>query len=331
MQTKAIALLSGGLDSTLAVKLILDQGINVTAVNMVTPFCNCNSQGRCESKHVAEQFGIELKVFNGGDEYLEIVRNPKHGYGRNMNPCLDCRILLYKKAKQYMDETKAAFIFTGEVLGQRPMSQHKQAMNLIEKEAGLIGQVLRPLSARLLEPTIAEQNGLVDRSKLLEMQGRTRKPQMAMAEELGINDYPCPAGGCLLTDQQFAIKLRDLFNHSDKVSNRDMQMLKVGRHFRLNPQAKLIVGRDEAENTKIMQLANPGDLLFTVVDHPGPLALLRGEAQAAITPAASITARYSDGKNCDRLLVKYNRFSENHAQEITVAPGGDEVIAQCRI
>lgn len=333
MQKKAVALLSGGLDSTLAVKLIQEQGFEVIAVNMVTPFCNCNRKDRCEAKYVAEQFGLEIKVFNAGAEYLQIVRQPKYGYGKNMNPCLDCRILLFSKAREYMQEIGAAFVFTGEVLGQRPMSQHKQAMCLIEKEAGLTGRLLRPLSAKLLDPTIPEQEGLLKREKLLDFQGRTRKPQMALARELAINDYPCPAGGCLLTDSQFAARLRDLFDYNPGANGRDIQLLKIGRHFRLNPQAKLVVGRDEAENARLLQLAIPQDMELSVLNFPGPLALLRASKQetATITQAAALVARYSDGKHCPQLEVQYRSFNNGDFRTVTVSPSKEEFICRVRI
>jgi tRNA-specific 2-thiouridylase len=209
-KVKALALLSGGLDSTLAAKLILKQGIDVVAVNFVTPFCLCK-KGGCGATEAAKQLGVPLKVVNVGDEYLKMVRKPKHGYGRNMNPCIDCRIFIVKKAKKYAKEVGAAFIFTGEVLDERPMSQHSRAMKIIEEESGLKGKILRPLSARLLPETDIEKKGLVDREKLLDIRGRSRKPQIKLAEKFNIKDYPCPAGGCLLTYREYANKLRDLF------------------------------------------------------------------------------------------------------------------------
>lgn len=208
---KALALLSGGLDSTLAVKLMLDQGIYVEAINFVTPFCLCRRSG-CGAYEVAKRFNIPLKVVTVGLDYLRVVRKPKFGYGRGMNPCIDCRIFMLKKAKKYAKETGASFIFTGEVLDERPMSQHRKALEIIEKEAGLKGKILRPLSAKLLPQTEAEIKGWVDRTKLLGIRGRSRKKQIELAKKFGINDYPCPAGGCLLTYKEFANKLKELFN-----------------------------------------------------------------------------------------------------------------------
>jgi tRNA-specific 2-thiouridylase len=209
-KTRAIALLSGGLDSTLAVKLILEQGIEVEAMNFVTPFCTCNRQGRCEAQHVADRFDLPVKVIGLVEEFFQVVRRPRYGYGSGMNPCLDCRILMFFRARERMEEVDAVFVFTSEVLGERPMSQRREAMRLIERESGLDGWLLRPLSARLLPPTIPEKEGLVDRDKLLAIEGRSRKPQMALAEQYHINDYSCPAGGCRLTDPGFARRMRDL-------------------------------------------------------------------------------------------------------------------------
>jgi tRNA-specific 2-thiouridylase len=294
-KAKAIALLSGGLDSTLAVRLVLDQGIEVEALNFVTPFCQCNRKGRCESAHVAEQFGIPCKTVAVTDEFFDLIRRPVHGYGSGMNPCLDCRILMFTKARQRMEETGADFVFTGEVLGERPMSQRRDAMRIIERESGLDGRLLRPLCAKLLPPTHPEQEGSVDREKLLAISGRSRKPQMALAEAHGINDYPCPAGGCLLTDPGFARRMRDLVCHTPGFGLNDVQLLMVGRYFRLSPTTKAVVGRNEGENQRIVALARLGDLIFEVDGWGSPVTLLRGEAGGEEIPlAAAITARYSD-------------------------------------
>jgi len=297
MTPKAIALLSGGLDSTLAVKLILDQGIEVEALNFVTPFCTCNRKGRCEARHVADELGIPCKTISLTEGFFRVIREPRYGYGSGMNPCLDCRILMFSRARERMEEIGAAFVFTGEVLGQRPMSQHRQAMRIIDRESGLDGRLLRPLSARLLEPTIPEKEGLVDREKLLAIQGRSRKPQMALAEEYGIADYPCPAGGCLLTDPGFARRMRDLVRFRPDFDLNDVNLLKVGRHFRLSPGAKAVVGRNEEENRRLQILARQGDFLFEVKGCGSPITLLRGEAgEEEIHLAAAITARYSDAQ-----------------------------------
>src|SRR4030043_1004028 len=223
---KAIALLSGGLDSTLAARLVLDQGIELEALNFMTVFCTCPNKGATclASQKAVETLGIPLKVFNVSEEYLNVVRNPKHGYGSNMNPCIDCRIFMLKKAKVYMEESGASFIITGEVLGQRPMSQRRDAMRLIEKEAGLEGLILRPLSAQFLPVTLPEKEIWINRETLLGIQGRSRKPQMKLADHYGIRDYPCPAGGCLLTDPQFANRMKDLMLYSPNFSLNDVHL-----------------------------------------------------------------------------------------------------------
>ena len=324
---RAIALLSGGLDSSLAVRLVLGQGIDVEALNFVTPFCTCNRKGRCEAKHVAEEVGIPCETIAITDELFRVIRNPRHGYGSGMNPCLDCRILMFSRARERMEETGADFVFTGEVLGQRPMSQHRRAMNLIDRESGLDGRVLRPLSAQLLEPTIPERQGLVDRERLLAIQGRSRRPQMALAEELGIGDYPCPAGGCLLTDPSFARRIRDLVQSSPAFGLRDVNLLKVGRHFRLSPEAKAVVGRNEEENRRLQTLGRQSDLLFEVKTCGSPVTLLQGEAgEDEIQLACAITARYSDAQG-DQVEVHYGRDYAGLSQSHLVTPADDGELA----
>lgn len=295
--TKAIGLLSGGLDSTLAVKLILNQGIEVTALNFITPFCTCTSKGcKHEASRIAEKFDIPIKVVAAGGEYIKMVRNPKYGYGKNVNPCIDCRIFMLKKAKEYMEEMGASFLFTGEVLGQRPMSQRREAMAIIEKEAGLEGLILRPLSAQFFEPTIPEKEGLVDREKLFRISGRCRKPQMELAEEFGIEDYLCPAGGCRLTDIQFAKRVKEAFEHNED-GIKDMNLLKYGRHFRLPSGVKVIVGRNEEENSIISRFAEEKDLLMEVVGFGSPITLLKGSRnEEDVKMAASVCVRYSNYK-----------------------------------
>jgi tRNA-specific 2-thiouridylase len=320
---KAIALLSGGLDSTLAARLILDQGIELEALNFMTVFCTCtNREATClASQKAVETLGISLKVFNVSEEYLHVVKYPKHGYGSNMNPCIDCRIFMLKKAKAYMEESGASFIVTGEVLGQRPMSQRRDAMRLIEKEEELEGFILRPLSAQFLPVTLPEREGWVNRERLLNIQGRSRKPQMKLAEEYNIRDYPCPAGGCLLTDPGFAGRIRDLMDHQYDFSLNDVHLLKFGRHFRLSAKAKLVVGRNEEENQKIETFAQAGDVLLKTVSYPGPVSLLRGEAdETEMERTASITARYSKAKGMEKVEVSYRKIEEDQNQSLFVSP-----------
>jgi tRNA-specific 2-thiouridylase len=326
---KAIALLSGGLDSTLAAKVVMEQGVELEALNFLTVFCTCTNRGETclASQKAVDSLGIPLRVFNVSEEYLDVVKHPKHGYGSNMNPCIDCRIFMLKKAKAYMEETGASFIVTGEVLGQRPMSQRRDAMRLIEKEAGLEGYIVRPLSAKFLPATIPEKEGCINRENLLRIQGRSRKPQIKLADHYGIRDYPCPAGGCLLTDPQFAKRMKDLMEHKPDFSLNDVHLLKFGRHFRLSPHLKLVVGRNEEDNRKIQTFAQEEDILFKALHHPGPLSLLRGEPDdIEIEKAASITVRYGKAKDLKSVEVLYKRVKEDSHRSISITSIPDEKI-----
>lgn len=320
---KAIALLSGGLDSTLAARIVMEQGVGLEALNFMTLFCTCTQRGATclASQKAVETLGIPLRVLNVSEEYLNVVKHPKHGYGRNMNPCIDCRIFMLKKAKTRMEESGAAFIVTGEVLGQRPMSQRREAMRLIEKEAGLEGYILRPLSAKVLPATIPEEEGWIDREKLLRIQGRSRKPQIGLAEHYGIQDYPCPAGGCLLTDPGFAKRIKDLMDHGIDFSINDVHLLKIGRHFRFSDGVKLVVGRNEEENQKIQTFAQERDLLFKVSNFPGPLSLLRGRPEDGdIEKAAAITVHYSKAKDSKNIEVTYWGAEEDRSEFLFPSP-----------
>ncbi|MFH1552372.1 MAG: hypothetical protein ABID83_01865 [Candidatus Omnitrophota bacterium] len=329
---KAIVLLSGGLDSSLALKMIYDQGLDVLALHFSSPFCQCDGSKGCGSsaRRISEFVGTRLRSVFLGEEYLEIVKNPRHGRGKNMNPCIDCRILKFVRAKQIMAEERAAFIVTGEVLGQRPMSQHRRALDLIEKESGLQGLVVRPLSAKILPPTIPEKEGWIDRSAFLGFHGRTRKPQIKLARDLGINDYPCPAGGCLLTYSSFCGRIRDLLDHTDPDMN-DVELLKTGRHFRLTPEFKLAVGRDELENNKLIALAQPGDLIFNPIEVTGPTGIGRGHCgDATALLAASIIARYSDSGSGE-CKISFQEVNGGK-KDIIAADGIDEAsISKLRI
>jgi tRNA U34 2-thiouridine synthase MnmA/TrmU len=297
MQRKALALLSGGLDSTLAVKVMLEQGITVEALNFTSPFCTCtgkNAGCKSEAVRVAEEFNIPIKVLHKGLDYLEVVRKPRHGYGKGLNPCIDCRIFLLRKAREYMIESGADFVITGEVLGQRPMSQRRDTLRIIERESGLEGLLLRPLSAKHFAPTIPEQEGWVDRAKLLAIQGRSRKEQMQLAEELDVKNYPCPAGGCMLTEISFAPKVKDVFDHSDELNLRDFRLLKVGRHLRVGPRTKLIIGRNEAENNLLEAAQQPGETLIRWISGSSPLCIITGPIEPeTLETAARIVLRYT--------------------------------------
>jgi tRNA-specific 2-thiouridylase len=326
----AIALLSGGLDSTLAVKLMLEQGIAVEALNFHTPFCQCNRRGGCEATRVAAQFGFPCRTIAVVDEFFERIRQPRYGYGSGMNPCLDCRILMFSKARQRMVERGACCVFTGEVVGERPMSQRPDAMRIIERESGLEGRLLRPLSAKLLPPTVPEQEGLVDRERLLAIKGRSRKPQMALARDHGVVDYPCPAGGCLLTDRGFARRMRDLVQHTPGFDLNDVSLLKVGRHFRLTLGVKAVVGRNEGENAWVAALARTGDLLLEVEGWGSPTTLLRGLIGGEeVSVAASMAVRYSDAPG--RAVVRCRRAGEDGTREIDADPLAEAALRALRL
>lgn len=332
---KAIALVSGGLDSTLAAKITKDLGIELIALNTRSPFCQCNRKkedGGCtfEAGRVSNNLGIKLISINTSVEFLGIVEKPKFGYGSHMNPCLDCRVLLFKKAKEAMQKEGASFVITGEVLGQRPMSQRLAAMKLIEQEAGLEGIVVRPLSARALEPTIPEKMGWIDREKLLAISGRGRKEQIALAQELGVYDYPCPSGGCLLTDPGFSKRMKDLMQYGQLCLS-DIQLLKIGRHFRLRPDTKLVVGRDEAENRRLEALKEEGDFLFQPEDLAGPSAILRGntEGSSILESASRIVAKYCDGANDETKIICQKSPLQEY--KFIVSPNTEEELAAWRI
>lgn len=333
---KAVILLSGGLDSTIAAELMNRDGLELFAVNFKTPFCLCDRRSSnvgCGSnaRRVADVLGIELKIINATRDFLEVLKNPKHGYGANMNPCIDCRILFFKKSKQLMEEIGASFIITGEVLGQRPMSQFRRQMDLIEKEAGLDGLVLRPLSAKLLLPTTPEKMGWISRERMLDIAGRSRKPQIALAKDLGIRDYPCPAGGCLLTDPVFATKIRDLIDHGElDMSNIDL--LKVGRYFRLSENAKLVVGRNENENSVLSLMAKNGDYLFGPASIKGPAAVGRGAFTSELLEVACrIVTRYSDHDGEQGVEITYKRLPEKAETILVTDFLDDSQIAEMRI
>jgi tRNA U34 2-thiouridine synthase MnmA/TrmU len=305
-RVKAVSLFSGGLDSILATRLILDQGIDVVAFNVKTPFSIPSKDGVSEAEAAVGQLGVSLKVVNVDREYIRMLRKPKYGYGRNINPCIDCKVFILKQAIKFANEWGADFLFTGEVLGERPMSQHGPALRLIEKDAGLEGKLLRPLSAQLLPETLAERRGLVDRSRLLAISGRSRKPQLQLAKDFGITVFPSPAGGCLLTCEEYAKKLGDLFEFKRGVSVADVLLLRFGRHFRVDGN-KFVVGRNITENKELLSTRGSGDYCFEAADFVGPVTILQGaKSRTAIEVAARLTAFYSDAKE-EKVRVNYGR------------------------
>jgi tRNA-specific 2-thiouridylase len=326
MTHRAIALFSGGLDSTLAILVVLRQGISVKAVKFQTPF-DCSVSR--DPASIAERFGFDIEIRNLGEEFFKVVRDPEHGYGKNMNPCIDCRIMMLGEAKAFLDSAKADFIITGEVLGQRPMSQRKDMLYHIDRKASVTNRVVRPLSAKLLRVTDAEAAGIVRREMLYGFSGRSRKPQMDLAEEFGLTDYPSPAGGCLLTEPNYACRLKDLMAFDRSPSLRDIDLLRMGRHFRYSPLCKIIVGRDRTENETIESLATDKDRLLKVHGYGSPLTLISGEiTQEALKVAASLCARYSDARN--NLSVDVTDVNDPGFM-LKVSVAGDELIDLLRI
>lgn len=311
--TKAIGCLSGGLDSTLALALIKRQGIEVIALSARHLWHPLPAEAGTKPPAVraAETVGVRLVTIDATLADLDMVQHPRHGLGKRMNPCIDCRIWVLQQARALMDAEGAAFVFTGEVIGQRPMSQNPTAMNLIERESGLVDLLVRPLSAKCMAPTKPERDGILDRERLMGIAGRSRKPQMALAAELGITDYPSPAGGCLLTDPAFAFRLKELMAHQAPTAA-DVELLKIGRHFRLADGTLLVMGRFERDNVHLDPLFGPGDVRIEADEIPGPTTLLRGTASPEnIALAAALTLRYT-------------KAEPGRARKVLVAPVGGE-------
>lgn len=325
---RAVALLSGGLDSTLAILVLLKQGIEVTAVTFLNHFgCDMSDRSSCSRNPfpAAEKYGFTVKLCHLSDRFIEIVKNPRFGHGKNMNPCVDCRILMLREAKELMGMIGADFVVTGEVLGQRPMSQRRDTLNVVDREAGLKGLVLRPLSAKVMAVTIPEKEGLVKREMLYGFSGRSRKPQIALARELGLTDYPAPAGGCLLTEPNYSYRLSELLSHTPDPSLKDLQFLRTGRHFRFSPDCKAVVGRNEEDNREIELLAEEGDYRIRVEGVGSPVVVLTGaDSGEFVEEAASLCVRYSDAKHLTHVAVSVMRGNEH--SRITVRPADAELI-----
>ncbi len=334
---KAIAMISGGLDSSIALRHIKNLGFDVKAVTFSTGFGIAETHRsvggrprdgavpRSESLHAAKEADVDFEFIDISDEYVDVVTSPRFGYGANMNPCIDCRILMMRKARRIMEEEGAEFVFTGEVLGQRPKSQRRDTLRLIERESGLTGRLLRPLSGRHLPPTSAEEKGLIRREDLFGLRGRGRKEQFALAEKLGLTDFPQPAGGCcFLTDESYSRRFRDFIEHREdrRYTKEDVVLLATGRHFRLGPAEKLIVARNDGENAILNRLA--GDkwkLQATALK--GPVALFAGEPDSECKALASkIVTRYGKGKNMPEVVVKWVKDGEDF--DLTVCPSSDD-------
>lgn len=300
----------------LAVKVLQEQGIEVVPINFKSYFFGPDAQA-AES---AKELGVELRVKDFSKEHLKMVKEPPHGYGKAANPCIDCHAMMMARAKEIMEREDFAFIASGEVLGERPMSQNKGSLNLVEKMSGLKGLLLRPLSAKLLPPTVAEEKGLVDREKLLDISGRGRKPQMELAKKYGIRKYPTPAGGCLLTDPGYGTRLLELLAKNPEANGNDMELLKVGRHF-WEGGCKIVIGRDQEDNKRLEKISRPEDVVLRLKDFAGPLVLVRGKdiLQETIEEAASYTAYYSTkARTAKEVSVEYRRGNEK--KEISAEP-----------
>ncbi len=330
---KAVALFSGGLDSSLAILVVMRQGIEVTAITFLNHFgCNIGDRSSCSNDPfpIAEKFGFQVKLCHLSDKFFEIVKNPKFGHGKNLNPCIDCRIMMLREAKELMELIGADFLITGEVLGQRPMSQRRDTFPVIDMEAGVEGYVLRPLSAKLLKKTIPEERGIVNRDSLYDFSGRSRKPQMALAIELGLTDYAPPAGGCLLTEPNYSHRLKDLLTHKPNPDFRDIELLRVGRHFRFSNDCKIIVGRNKNENEMLLSLSKPEDHILKVEGFGSPVTLVTGMfTNEALSMAASFCARYSDAKYMP--YVDVTCFNGNKRFIVKTQPAREDVIEHYRI
>lgn len=336
-QRKAVALISGGLDSLLAVKMIQEQGIYVEGINFFTGFCveghthairnhDKEKPKRNNALWAAEKLGIKLHIIDVIEEYKDVLINPKHGYGTNMNPCTDCKIFMVKKAKEWIVENDFDFIITGEVLGQRPMSQTKSKLPLVAKRSGADDLLVRPLCAKNLEPTLPELEGWLDREKLGKLSGRSRKPQFAMAKDFGFEDFAQPAGGCcFLTDKFYSAKLVDLWQaHGHKEYEfDDIMLLKVGRHIRPAPHFKIIIARDEGEG-RFMQGYRKEFISVNPDSHRGSIALVDGTPSAEdLELVASIVARYGQGKN-EEIVTMTIAQKNGDKHNLTVTPFHDD-------
>lgn len=285
---KALGISSGGLDSILSAFVLKEAGIDVKWITFETPFFSAE-----KSIKASKRYNIDLRVKNITKIYLEMLKNPRLGYGKNLNPCIDCHSLMFKLAGSIMKEEGADFLFSGEVVGQRPMSQSKNSLIYVDKNSGMRGYIVRPLSGKILPETIPEQKGWLKRKDLLGLNGRSRKPQLTLAQKYGVDQFPAPAGGCLLTDKLFCKRLGDLMEFQKNIEIEDYELLSLGRHIRISPFEKLVVGRDEKENSKLEKISSKIDCIkIRTVEYPGPLCLLRGSGENMFT-AGSICAGYT--------------------------------------
>jgi len=310
---RAIGLFSGGLDSILAVKVIQSQGIEVIGLAFVSPFFNAYL-----AQKAAKEIDIALIIEDFTKDHFQIVKDPPHGYGKTMNPCIDCHALMFKMAGELMQKKGFDFIFTGEVLNERPMSQNRQSLQVVARASGFEKYILRPLSAKLLEVTEPEEKRLVDRQALLDIQGRSRKRQISLAQEFKVQEYPNPAGGCLLTDKSFSNKLRELLEHNIDPAYFELKLLRFGRHVRLSKYSKLVVGRDQIENGIIEKFIIENSFVLRTEAVPGPVCLLFGnDARECLEAAAGICASYSDAKDEEPCIVRCEQADKERKITVT--------------
>lgn len=316
--TRALAMISGGLDSILAAKLIKEQGIEVIGICFRSYFFNEEN-----AKRMTAQIGIRLEVVDFSKEHFEMVKNPKHGWGKNINPCIDCHSMMMKYSGELLEKFNADFIITGEVLNQRPMSQNRSALDVVKKQSGFSEKILRPLCAKNLKETQMEIDGLVDREKLLDISGRSRKIQMELAEKWGIKDYPSPAGGCKLTEPGYAVRLKELLDRKNEVTEKDIHLLKYGRHFISENNVKIIVSRTAEEGEQIKALLNNKDMMFLVTKFRGAMVIIpegNDPIDDDLTLSCRLAVRYSKGRDEKLVEVKYGKFSTKFSNSKEVEP-----------
>ena len=320
--TTALAMISGGLDSILAAKLVKEQGIEVIGICFKSHFFSEKN-----ALKMVKQIDIPLEVVDFSDEHFEMVKNPKHGHGKNMNPCIDCHAMMMRYCGELLEKFHADFIITGEVLNQRPMSQNRSALDIVKNESGIGRKILRPLCAKNLNPTEMEINGLIDREALMDIKGRNRKVQMELAEKWGILDYPSPAGGCKLTEPNYSIRLRELVEHKEEISKKDLELLKIGRHFRVSKDAKIISTRTGEEGELLKQFLTEDDLIFLATDYTGSMVVIIGKAtNEDIEFAAKISGRYCKGKDDKIISIRYGRYAHPLNKTIDTEPATEEEI-----
>jgi tRNA-uridine 2-sulfurtransferase len=326
---KCIVMFSGGLDSTITVHLLKNLGFDVLALHYILPFYSGFGLSHDGIKARAAMLDVPLRIEEEGEEYLEMFKTAEYGFGKNVNPCIDCRIHRLSKAKRIMEETGASFIATGEVVGQRPMSQRRECLNIIEKRSGLKGLILRPLCAKILRPTIPEERGWIKRDDMLDIWGRGRKGQMAYAERFGLS-YPMPAGGCLLTHARTAERYADLAGNNPDFSLNEFKLLAYGRHFRLGPTLRLVQARDDSENDPVYALVLPSDAVLLLRDFPGPVGILRGAAtDAEVRLACSIFVKYTRARMAATAAVELTKDGTKTVVEVT--PAAEEVCSKYRV